>query len=162
MPSLGWLSLCPWVWGLGEGVTLGFIPLSFPSDLLLTSSTGELWRMVRIGGQPLGFGECGRGGHVPSCATATQGVLWGTAVPVCPHGRDLRLPLPPDECGIVAQIAEPLAAADISAYYISTFNFDHALVSPCPSLGTPATPGVSPEADTPCVPGRSPRRASLR
>ncbi|XP_064378462.1 cytosolic arginine sensor for mTORC1 subunit 1 isoform X2 [Dromaius novaehollandiae] len=28
----------------------------FPSDLLLTSSTGELWRMVRIGGQPLGFG----------------------------------------------------------------------------------------------------------
>nr|XP_020762741.1 GATS-like protein 3 [Odocoileus virginianus texanus] len=60
----------------------------FPSDLLLTSSSGELWRMVRIGGQPLGF----------------------------------------DECGIVAQIASPLAAADISAYYISTFNFDHALV----------------------------------
>ncbi|NXA38001.1 CAST1 protein, partial [Eudromia elegans] len=60
----------------------------FPSDLLLTSSTEELWRMVRIGGQPLGF----------------------------------------DECGIVAQIAEPLAAVDISAYYISTFNFDHALV----------------------------------
>nr|XP_020633167.1 GATS-like protein 3 isoform X2 [Pogona vitticeps] len=60
----------------------------FPSDLLLTSSSGELWRMVRIGGQPLGF----------------------------------------DECGIVAQIAEPLADADISAYYISTFNFDHALV----------------------------------
>ncbi|XP_043850633.1 cytosolic arginine sensor for mTORC1 subunit 1 isoform X2 [Dromiciops gliroides] len=59
----------------------------FPSDLLLTSSCGELWRMVRIGGQPLGF----------------------------------------DECGIVAQIAGPLAAADISAYYISTFNFDHAL-----------------------------------
>ncbi|XP_030918313.1 uncharacterized protein LOC102042531, partial [Geospiza fortis] len=48
----------------------------FPSDLLLTSSTGELWRMVRIGGQPLGF----------------------------------------DECGIVAQIAEPLAAPDISGY----------------------------------------------
>ncbi|XP_036305007.1 cytosolic arginine sensor for mTORC1 subunit 1 isoform X3 [Pipistrellus kuhlii] len=60
----------------------------FPSDLLLTSSSGELWRMVRIGGQPLGF----------------------------------------DECGIVAQIAGPLAEADISAYYISTFNFDHALV----------------------------------
>ncbi|KAM4707269.1 cytosolic arginine sensor for mTORC1 subunit 1 isoform 1-T1 [Discoglossus pictus] len=60
----------------------------FPSDLLLTSSSGELWRMVRIGGQPLGF----------------------------------------DECGIVAQIAGPLAAADISAYYISTFNFDHAFV----------------------------------
>lgn len=33
-----------------------------------------------------------------------------------------------NECGIVAQIAGPLAAADISAYYISTFNFDHALV----------------------------------
>uniref|UniRef100_A0A8D0HI13 Cytosolic arginine sensor for mTORC1 subunit 1 n=1 Tax=Sphenodon punctatus TaxID=8508 RepID=A0A8D0HI13_SPHPU len=60
----------------------------FPSDLLLTSSSGELWRMVRIGGHPLGF----------------------------------------DECVIVAQIAEPLADADISAYYISTFNFDHALV----------------------------------
>lgn len=39
-------------------------------------------------------------------------------------------PLPsPDECGIVAQISEPLAAADIPAYYISTFKFDHALVS---------------------------------
>ncbi|XP_068096560.1 cytosolic arginine sensor for mTORC1 subunit 1 [Hyperolius riggenbachi] len=60
----------------------------FPVDLLLTSSSGELWRMVRIGGQPLGF----------------------------------------DECGIVAQIAGPLADADTSAYYISTFNFDHALV----------------------------------
>nr|XP_033812740.1 cytosolic arginine sensor for mTORC1 subunit 1 isoform X1 [Geotrypetes seraphini] len=60
----------------------------FPSDLLLTSSSEELWHMVRIGGQPLGF----------------------------------------DECGIVAQIAEPLAIEDISAYYISTFNFDHALV----------------------------------
>lgn len=60
----------------------------FPSNLLLTSASSELWRMVRIGGQPLGF----------------------------------------DECGIVAQISEPLASADISAYYISTFNFDHALV----------------------------------
>ncbi|KAM9331400.1 cytosolic arginine sensor for mTORC1 subunit 1 [Gastrophryne carolinensis] len=60
----------------------------FPSDLLLTSSSGELFRMVRIGGQPLGF----------------------------------------DECGIVSQIAGPLADADISAYYISTFNFDHSLV----------------------------------
>lgn len=82
MSSLGCLSLCACPWGLREGVTLGFIPLSFPSDLLLTSSTGELWRMVRIGGQPLGFGECGHGGRVPSCATATQGVLWGTAVPM--------------------------------------------------------------------------------
>uniref|UniRef100_A0A6I8SIW0 Cytosolic arginine sensor for mTORC1 subunit 2 n=1 Tax=Xenopus tropicalis TaxID=8364 RepID=A0A6I8SIW0_XENTR len=61
----------------------------FPSNLLFTSASGELWKMVRIGGQPLGF----------------------------------------DECGIVAQISEPLAAADIPAYYISTFKFDHALVS---------------------------------
>lgn len=60
----------------------------FPADLLFTSSSGELWRMVRIGGQPLGF----------------------------------------DECGIVAQISQPLAGCDISAYYISTFSFDHALV----------------------------------
>ncbi|KAK3539188.1 hypothetical protein QTP86_028805 [Hemibagrus guttatus] len=59
----------------------------FPADLLFTSSSGELWRMVRIGGQPLGF----------------------------------------DECGIVAQISQPLADCDISAYYISTFSFDHAL-----------------------------------
>uniref|UniRef100_A0A673H8Y0 Cytosolic arginine sensor for mTORC1 subunit 1 n=1 Tax=Sinocyclocheilus rhinocerous TaxID=307959 RepID=A0A673H8Y0_9TELE len=29
----------------------------FPADLLFTSSSGELWRMVRIGGQPLGFGD---------------------------------------------------------------------------------------------------------
>lgn len=29
----------------------------------------------------------------------------------------------------MAQIAGPLATADISAYYVSTFNFDHALVS---------------------------------
>lgn len=35
----------------------------------------------------------------------------------------------PDECGIVAQISQPLADSDISAYYISTFSFDHALVS---------------------------------
>lgn len=28
----------------------------------------------------------------------------------------------------MAQISEPLAAADIPAYYISTFKFDHALV----------------------------------
>lgn len=34
-----------------------------------------------------------------------------------------------DECGIVAQISQPLADGNISAYYISTFSFDHALVS---------------------------------
>ncbi|KAK6473497.1 cytosolic arginine sensor for mTORC1 subunit 2 [Huso huso] len=60
----------------------------FPLNVLFTSASGELWKMVRIGGQPLGF----------------------------------------DECGIVAQISESLAAADIPAYYISTFKFDHALV----------------------------------
>lgn len=38
-----------------------------------------------------------------------------------------------DECGIVAQISEPLATADIPAYYISTFKFDHALVRPVDS-----------------------------
>uniref|UniRef100_H3CY40 Cytosolic arginine sensor for mTORC1 subunit 2 n=1 Tax=Tetraodon nigroviridis TaxID=99883 RepID=H3CY40_TETNG len=60
----------------------------FANNVLFTSASGELWKMVRIGGQPLGF----------------------------------------DECGIVAQISEPLATADIPAYYISTFKFDHALV----------------------------------
>lgn len=29
----------------------------FPSNLLFTSASGELWKMVRIGGQPLGFGK---------------------------------------------------------------------------------------------------------
>lgn len=59
---------------------------------------------------------------------------------VCATGATAHpgIPFPPDECGIVAQIAEPLAAADISAYYISTFNFDHALVSPCASPGPAA------------------------
>lgn len=37
-------------------------------------------------------------------------------------------PLGFDESGIVAKIAEPLATAQISIYYISTFNYDHALV----------------------------------
>ncbi|ELR58490.1 GATS-like protein 2, partial [Bos mutus] len=71
-----------------SGVDVSRSLLRFPSNLLFTSASGELWKMVRIGGQPLGF----------------------------------------DECGIVAQISEPLAAADIPAYYISTFKFDHALV----------------------------------
>lgn len=77
--------------------------------------------MVRIGGQPLGFGEDhslavweGRGGEGQACGFSQ-------------HLRYLCLQ-PSDECGIVAQIAGPLAAVDISAYYISTFNFDHALV----------------------------------
>lgn len=53
-----------WGWLGGLGVSLHSSPppffCRFPSDLLLTSSSGELWRMVRIGGQPLGFGERGR------------------------------------------------------------------------------------------------------
>lgn len=38
------------------------------------------------------------------------------------------VPLGFEESGIVAKIAEPLASAQISIYYISTFNNDHALV----------------------------------
>ncbi|XP_077862751.1 cytosolic arginine sensor for mTORC1 subunit 2-like [Saccoglossus kowalevskii] len=37
-------------------------------------------------------------------------------------------PLGFDECGIVAQVSQPLADADISTYYISTFLTDHTLV----------------------------------
>uniref|UniRef100_A0A4W2BQ10 Cytosolic arginine sensor for mTORC1 subunit 2 n=1 Tax=Bos indicus x Bos taurus TaxID=30522 RepID=A0A4W2BQ10_BOBOX len=42
----------------------------FPSNLLFTSASGELWKMVRIGGQPLGFGplptlRAGPSGHQP-------------------------------------------------------------------------------------------------
>ena len=33
------------------------------------------------------------------------------------------------ECGIVAQVLEPIAEANISLYYISTFYSDHTLVS---------------------------------
>lgn len=45
------------------------------------------------------------------------------------HNFNIYSCFPTDECGIVAQISEPLATADIPAYYISTFKFDHALVS---------------------------------
>lgn len=38
-------------------------------------------------------------------------------------------PLTPDECGIVAQVSAPLAQAEISTYYICTYNIDHTLVS---------------------------------
>lgn len=34
-----------------------------------------------------------------------------------------------DECGIVAQIATPLADQEISTFYISTYDRDHVLVS---------------------------------
>jgi hypothetical protein len=36
--------------------------------------------------------------------------------------------LPPDECGIVAQVSAPLAQAGISTYYICTYHTDHTLV----------------------------------
>ncbi|CAF91611.1 unnamed protein product, partial [Tetraodon nigroviridis] len=29
----------------------------FRNNVLFTSASGELWKMVRIGGQPLGFGQ---------------------------------------------------------------------------------------------------------
>lgn len=131
----------------------------FPSDLLLTSSSGELWRMVRIGGQPLGFGECR---HHPRSA---RGGMRGFGDPLLHHRCaspcwwHRGLVASPDECGIVAQIAEPLAAVDISAYYISTFNFDHALVSP--ARGATASPPL-PVGLTDLCPRRSLRRASRR
>lgn len=34
-----------------------FFSSRFPNNVLFTSASGELWKMVRIGGQPLGFGE---------------------------------------------------------------------------------------------------------
>lgn len=76
--------------------------------------------MVRIGGQPLGFGELPSCCHF-LCLTRGSGAL--ILVSLCSA----------DECGIVAQISEPLATADIPAYYISTFKFDHALVRPLAS-----------------------------
>lgn len=84
----------------------------FPNNVLFTSASGELWKMVRIGGQPLGFGG------FPFCCHVDQRK----------QVFDALILRPADECGIVAQIAEPLATADIPAYYISTFKFDHALV----------------------------------
>ena len=52
---------------------------------------------------------------------------------VCDTNTIVSLHVLSDECGIVAQISQPLADSDISAYYISTFSFDHALVSPASS-----------------------------
>uniref|UniRef100_A0A8C0QNW6 Cytosolic arginine sensor for mTORC1 subunit 2 n=1 Tax=Canis lupus familiaris TaxID=9615 RepID=A0A8C0QNW6_CANLF len=101
----------------------------FPSNLLFTSASGELWKMVRIGGQPLGFD---RVKNVPGKAQTAPGTMM--SAPDAPRlGREMEVAghfdlRPKDECGIVAQISEPLAAADIPAYYISTFKFDHALV----------------------------------
>lgn len=98
--------------------------------------------MVRIGGQPLGFGK-----------TRLSTTEWLVSenkpqrfiffppqifVPVLIPQQMSCLQVSAllnsqfffvDECGIVAQISQPLAESDISAYYISTFSFDHALVS---------------------------------
>lgn len=34
-----------------------------------------------------------------------------------------------EECGIVAQVVEPLATSQISTYYVSTFNVEYCMVS---------------------------------
>lgn len=88
--------------------------------------------MVRIGGQPLGFGKSGLGAQNASFFYSKLCIF----LPVLQQIRLLRvgawlisLLFFVDECGIVAQISQPLAESDISAYYISTFSFDHALVS---------------------------------
>lgn len=52
----------------------------------------------------------------------------------------------------MAQISEPLAAADIPAYYISTFKFDHALVSVQPRPLPPPPPPPPPRTGK-SVPG---------
>ncbi|XP_009274645.2 PREDICTED: GATS-like protein 3 [Aptenodytes forsteri] len=82
----------------------------FPSDLLLTSSTGELWRMVRIGGQPL---------------AVTKGlfILW--AVPG-QGGRPLQPPTLQQIQALVRHMAED--AQELFAFY----------VSPLPQGGGPA------------------------
>lgn len=96
--------------------------------------------MVRIGGQPLGFGK--------TCLSTTKWVVPKQNAAFFPPTEIFVFVLIPqqisrlqvsvqlisrfffvDECGIVAQISQPLAESDISAYYISTFSFDHALVS---------------------------------
>lgn len=55
--------------------------LRFPSNLLFTSASGELWKMVRIGGQPLGFGE--------PMGFNTEG--WGLALPGASMRQDTRI-----------------------------------------------------------------------
>lgn len=92
--------------------------------------------MVRIGGQPLGFGK--------TPLSTTKWVVPKQIQPffhinLCISDHSTADIVSPallisqfffvDECGIVAQISQPLAESDISAYYISTFSFDHALVS---------------------------------
>lgn len=74
--------------------------------------------------------DCGcRTGTASRGRRRSEGALAGTLGREATGRLNAVPPLPPDECGIVAQISEPLAAADIPAYYISTFKFDHALVS---------------------------------
>lgn len=94
---------------------------------------GQAWRCCLVGG-PCTEPSAGRMGRLWEGTGAEQALPAEGAEKPRAHwvtGRGLRrsLALSPDECGIVAQISEPLAAADIPAYYISTFKFDHALVS---------------------------------
>lgn len=84
------------VQGAPEHQPLVFLaPLRFPSNLLFTSASGELWKMVRIGGQPLGFGEpCGlqwRGdlgvGHCKVSPSAGALTPPGVTASLCPGDR---------------------------------------------------------------------------
>lgn len=74
-------------------------------------SNDILWRIFTIGNGPLGFGM----------SVVTYSLCNYLLHVVCPSIID--------ECGIVAQIATPLADQEISTYYISTYDRDHVLVS---------------------------------
>jgi len=60
----------------------------FPNNVLYTRKTDDVWKMVMLGENPLGF----------------------------------------DECGIVAQVVEPLASSQMSTYYISSYNREYFMV----------------------------------
>lgn len=137
-----------------------FFAFRFPDDALYCSE--GVWRLLTIGGGPLGFGECthnttvtfpmvldvpyvmgaallvwgekeGKGCGKSTLMCNSAGV--GTGASKCepwllflpPYSPSLLI-LVTDECGIVAQVSTPLAQAEISTYYISTFYTDHTLV----------------------------------
>lgn len=60
----------------------------FPNNVLYTRKNDDVWRMVVLGGEPLGF----------------------------------------EECGIVAQVVEPLASSQMSTYYISSYDLEYFMV----------------------------------
>lgn len=60
----------------------------FPNNVLYTKKNEDIWRMITIGDEPLGF----------------------------------------EECGIVAQVVEPLATLQVSTYYVSTYNVEYCMV----------------------------------